>query len=643
MKTNKKYKTEEDPSQVVLKKPLNKFKKQVEEIKVPWWTLSGREAAQAVFQIAFKIEGNQRSMWRANIGWAQLYENLDTLGYMPNFFAPIFGTIPPSASVGNRLTYNIIKSCVDSVTAKIAKNKPRVKFVTTDGTFKEQRRAKKLTQYLDGLFYGADVYNHAQRMFKNACVFGTGCLKVFVEPNTTDIKVECILPTEIIVDQADGVYGKPKQLHQRKNANRENLIGIFPEFAEEINACTSLPHTVLSAADQVMLIESWHLPSRKDAGDGKHTISLENVCLFEEEWKHDYYPFVFYRWTQKLAGFFGMGLCEELAGIQLSINKMLKMIQAAQEYMCVPRVFCEQGSVVAKQKLFDFGIVEYAPGSSLPVFNTASAMPPEIYQFLETLFNKAYEISGISQLAASAQKPAGLNSGVALREFQDIATERFAIQGDKFEQLFLELGRMMIDLTKELYEDNTDLAVKARAKKFVDTIKWSEVELKEDQYVMECFPVSSLPETPEGKLQFVQELAQAGLIEPENIMELMSIPDIEGFMNLKNSSYEDTMKILDNIVDGGDYQRPDPYMNLQLARNLAQGLYLKYQTTDLEEDRLDMLRQWMDDCDLLLTPPPQPPMPQQEQPMPGGPMPGSPIGQPMQPPISDMLPTNPQG
>jgi hypothetical protein len=619
----------------IVKKSLAKSKPADEDIKSHWWFIQDqRQLAQTIFQIAFKIEGNQRSLWRANIGWAQLYENLDTLGYMPNFFAPIFGTVPPSSAIGNRLTYNIIKSCVDSVTAKIAKNKPRVKFVTTDGSFKLQRQSKKLTQYLDGLFYGADVYNHAQKMFKNACVFGTGCMKVFVEPNTTDIRVENILPTEIVVDQADGVYGKPKQLHQRKNANRENLIGIFPEHEEAISSCTSLPHTVLSAADQVMLIESWHLPSKEGAGDGKHTICIENCTLFEEEWTKPYYPFVFYRWTQKIAGFYGMGLCEELAGIQLAINRLLKMIQASQEYMCVPRVFVEQGSVVAKQKLFDFGIVEYAPGSSPPVYNTASAMSPEIYQFLETLFNKAYEISGISQLSASAQKPAGLNSGVALREYQDINTERFAIQGDKYEQLFLELGKMMIDLTKELYEDNKDLSIKSRSGKFIDTIKWSEVDLKEDQYAMECFPVSSLPETPEGRLAFVQELSQAGLIEPEHIMELMSIPDVEGFLNIKNSSYEDTLKMLDKIIEDGEYQRPNEYMNLQLARNLAQGLYLKYQITDLEEDRLDMLRQWMDDCDLLMTPPPQPEISQEQ-------LPGSPQGVPASPPVSDMLPVNP--
>jgi hypothetical protein len=645
MKIKKTYKSKDDQPHKpiglpdVVKKPLSKQGKREDDIKQKWWEYNERQLTESVFNVALRIENNQRSMWRANVGWAQLYENLDTLGYMPNFFAPIFGTIPPSATMGNRLTYNIIKSCVDSVTAKIAKNKPRAKFITTDGSFKTKRKSKKLTQYLDGLFYGADVYNHAQRMFKNACVFGTGCMKVFINPSTTDIKVENILPTEIIVDQADGVYGKPKQLFQRKNANRDNLLGIFPEHVELINSCASLPHTVLSATDQVMLIEAWHLPSKPGADDGKHAICLENVCLFEEPWTKDYFPFVFYRWTQKLAGFYGMGLCEELAGIQLSINKLLKMVQAAQEYMCVPRVFMEAGSNVAKQKVFDMGIIEYAAGSAPPIFNTAPAMPPEIYSFLDTLFKKAYEISGVSQLSASAQKPAGLNSGVALREYQDINTERFAIQGDRYEQLFLELGKMMIDLTKELYEDNPDLSIKSKNKKFVETIKWSDVDLKEDQFTMECFPVSSLPETPEGRLQFVQELAQAGLIEPENIMELMSIPDVEGFLNLKNSSYEDTMKILDDMIDNGKYERPDPYMNLQLARTLAQGLYLKCSTTDLEQDRLDLLRQFMDDCDILMQQAEEqnnqpPPPPEQMQP-------GSPQGVPEQPPVSDLMPSNP--
>jgi len=628
---NKPRKDGEQPRRTVVKKQIQLTPSRTKEggVKDPWWTYEDRELAESVFQVANKIDGNQRSLWRANIGWAQLYENLDTLGYMPNFFAPIFGTVPPTSAVGNRLTYNVVKSCVDSVVAKISKNKPRAKFTTNGASYVQQQRAQKLTEYVDGLFYASDAYKHGQRAFKDACVFGTGFIKTFREPGSTRLLVERVLPTEIVVDQADGVYATPSCLFQRKNANRDALLEAFPERADDINACASLPHTVLSSADQVQLIEAWRLPMGDNPG--KHAVCIENAALFEEDWDHDFFPFVRIVWTEKLAGYFGMGLCEELAGIQLAINKNLKVIQAAQEYLCVPRVFVEAGSVIAKKAAWDAGIMEYAAGTNPPVYNMNDGPPQALYAWLETLFNKAYLVSGVSQLQASAQKPAGLNSGVALREYQDISTERFAIQGQRWETAFLELAKIMIELTKEMVRDGEMPAVTVDSRYGLVEIKWNEVELSEDNYIMKVWPVSQLPETPEGKLQAVQEYAQAGLIDQDNLFELLDIPDIKGFLNAKTASYKSTLRILDTMVNDGTYIPPQPYQNLKQCRDMAQARYLELMSTDIDDDALQLLRHYMDDIDALLQPAAVPvsatPTPQ--------------LGSPAAPPMAEMLPNAP--
>ena len=615
---------------------LKSTKQGEDDIKTRWWRMDEDSIASAIFNVVNRIDVNSRAIWRQSIAYSMLYENItSTLGYMPSLFVPIFSTAPSATTqLSSQLTYNVVKSCIDSACAKLSASKPRVKFITSAGSYDEQQRAEKLTQYLDGIFYAAEVYKHSQMMFRDACIFGTGFLKIFVQDD--EIKVERVLPTEIVVDFADGMYGNPRQMHQRKNADRDTLSQMYPEFADKISSATSLPNLAYSSADHVLCIESWHLPSGKNAKDGRHLICIESTVLFDEPYEFDWFPFAQYKWSEAVAGYWGSGLCKELSGIQLELNKLIKNIQMAQEFFCVPHIMIENGSIVNKNKMYDVGIIEYAAGTNPPIFNTPPGMSPEVYEHVETLFKRAYEITGISQLQASSTKPAGLNSGIALREFSDIATERFSIQADKYEQMFISIANKMLELSKKLYIDNPDLQVKAKNKNFLSTIKWKEVQLNEDKFIMQVFPVSSLPRTPAGRFDMVQDLSQAGLLEREQVVELLQIPDLDKFQDLQNASYNFTMNSLEKITKEGLYIKPDSLQNLQEALKLSTATYLKYKNTeDYEPEKLDLLSQYIDEIHSLVEPTPeeQPPTPQ-EQPQP--------TGVPEQPPTAGLLPTVPE-
>jgi hypothetical protein len=77
-------------------------------------------------------------------------------------------------------------------------------------------------------------------------------------------------------------------------------------------------------------------------------------------------------------------------------------------------------------------------------------MPQEVYQQLERLVNFAYQQAGISQLAAGSKKPEGLNSGVALREFDDNQTDRFASLSRAYDTFFVDLAYQVTDKAKEI-------------------------------------------------------------------------------------------------------------------------------------------------------------------------------------------------
>lgn len=599
-----------------------------------WWQEPKDNAHNHVWSIATKLEDQARERQLDDLRNARLTSNRQFLSLNIPSVAGRSNYKPPSDA--SRLTLNVIKSCVDTASAKISKAKPRPQFITSGGDWKLKKKSKQLTKYLDGLFDAAQVYPTAQEVFVDACTFGTGVLKVIIQ-DEDHIAVERVLPQEILVDEAESYYSNPRQIHHRKFMSRTQLMAMFPDQEANIRtAATTIVANDASQEDMVTVVESWHLPTKANAKDGRRTICISNATLVDEVWKHDFFPFAFLRWSKLPVGFFGQGLAEELTGIQIEINKILRNIQAAQAVMSVPRVFMESGSIVNSSKLQPnpegLSVVPYQ--GNQPTFLTASAMPGEIYSHLDRLVNKAYEITGISQLSASSKKPGGLDSGVAIREFQDIESERFILVGQRWEQLFLDIAKIAIELSRDLYEINPDLNVTVASRSSMEKIKWKEIDLKKDQFVMRCFPTSILPTTPAGRLQAVQELIQGGFLTKEEGGALLDFPDLERANNLSTAAVDDVMSIIEDIVDEGEYTTPEPYFNLDLCVKLGQSMYLRSRKNNVPEDRLELLRRFIDDSKNLLTPPESPAPPP-------APPAEAPLATPEPLPQSDLLPQVP--
>lgn len=599
-------------------------KQPIEQIKSKWWAQPKDEVYRHVFGVVNAIEQNQSYRSLRNIQYARLYSNMDFKGFYGTQFSR---TLNPLLS-SNRVTLNVIKACVDTAGAKIAKNKPKPLFLTDNGDWSQQTKAKNLTKYVEGLFHSEGVYEKAQQIFTDGAVWGTGCLKIFKDEDYGQVKVERVLIDEIKVDDSEGMYGEPRQIHQTKYIHREVLADMFPEYRVKIYSATGGikdEGTQSSSADMIKVIESWHLPSGDGAKDGKHAISIENETLFEEEYTKNYFPFVFWRWSPRLFGFFGSGIPEEIRGIQIEINKHLINIQRAQHLQSHPKWLVENSSKVNTAHLNNEngGIIKFTgtpPESFVP-----PAMSAEIYQHVENLYNKAFEIVGITQLSATGRKPSGLDSGVALREYNDIESERFVLAAQRYEQMFLDIAKIAIDLSRDLYKDNKKLEVKVKGKKFIETIRWKDVDLDEDKYVMTVFPVSQLPSTPAGKLQFVQELIQSGFVDPEYAISLLDFPDLDSYVNIKTASLDDTRMLIEKMIEEGEYQSPEPYINLEYALYLTQSSYLRAKMRNVPEERLELLRRFMDECQAMIGVAAAPPI-------------AEPIAEPEAPPTSDLLP-----
>lgn len=565
-----------------------------------WWTSKKNEVHNDIFSVVIRIRTAQAYRKQDYIRYARLYSNTE-------FDRFVSGVAP--GMFGKKLTFNISKTCVDTACAKISVNKTRPLFLTSKGSKREQTRAKKLTQYMDGVFFQNRIYERGREVFRDCCIFGTGALKI-LEVNG-QVAFEKTFIDEIVVDDMDGRLGTPRQLHQVRLVHREKLREAFKGSLVEKDiemADSDIRPAKTGVTEQIEVVESWHLPSGPNATDGRHVIAIKNATLLDEPWTHDFFPFVFMRWSNPILGFYGDGLVSELVGIQLEINTLLLRIKEAQELMAIPRIFVEEGSSVNTNHITDEvgGIIKYR--GTKPEAMTWTAMNPEIYNYLEYLFKKGFEISGISQLSASSKKPGGLDSGVALREYQDIETERFSVVAEAYQQFYLDIAKIVIPLQRELFEQNPQLSVNVKGKKFMETIRWKDVDMDDDKFIMQVFPTNFLPKTPEGKLQFTQELIQSGFIDPAWGLELLDFPDLEQFFNLKTAAIDDVSEIIDRIIEDEDYTPPEPYMNLQLCLSIGQAAYLRAKTDGTSDVSKELLQRFIDESQALLAQasPPQP-------------------------------------
>jgi len=597
-----------------------------------WWNFPTVEQRGKVLVDYLKaLEMDQSARRLQWVQFSRMYQNQNPMQY----YNSLSNSATAQGQVSQWSSRNVIKSCVDTATSKIGKNRPRPVFLTEDGDWSQQQRAKKLTQFTDGQFDAMRLYEKAAQVFRDAGIFGIGGMKFSVNTQAGSVECERVLIDEIFVDDADAVYGSPSQINHIKFVSKTALKAKFPGKEKIIdNAMSAFKpiHAQSRMGDLVRVFEAYRLPSKPGAKDGKKILAVEGGVLQEDTWEKDYFPFVFFRWCDRISGFWGVGIAEELYGTQLEINKLLRNIQLAQSLVAIPRVFVRPGAMPTVKLDNNIGAVVTTP--TTPDFMTPQAMTGEIYNHLKWLVQSAYDQIGISEMSATGNKPQGLDSGVAIREYEDAVSERFMVVGQKWDQFHLDCAKITIDLNKDLMEMGKSPSVKIVDKDFLDTLDWSKIDLPEDKYTLRCFSASLLPTTPAGRLAKIQELLQAGIIPIEEALRLMDMPDLKAYRNQALASDDLADKMIESCLNG-KFIAPEPQMNLQRALSTAQMRYLEAKLNNAPSSGLAALNRWMEAVKGLLPAAPVPvsPMAPMEQ------TPGA-IATPEAAPQSPLLPFN---
>ena len=595
-----------------------------------WWNIKDpEERANSMWAQAQALETNSSERHQANLRHARLYENCELENLAGSSYA--MAIVQQSLRGRGIVRMNVIAACEDTLAAKITKNKPRPTFLTSGASWTYQMKARKLDKFTRGMFYELDYYETAKEIAMDAFTFGTGIGHLY-KGDEGRVAMERVLPDEIYVDDDDARYGKPRMMMRRKFINREVLLAAYPDKEEmlltadddttSVGAGAGANSTKMTRLPQVEVWEAWHLPSGKKAEDGMHIICTSAGELFCEPWKLDQFPFVVCRYKKRTVGFWGKGIAESLVGIQLELNRLFLSISEQLRRKGRGRLFLQKGSQVNPAHLTNAiaDIVWYT--GQPPIVDSGNAVAPEEFMQIDRLYRAAFQEIGISELSAASKKPSGLDAAVAMREFSDIESERFALVHQEWENLAIHTASLSLELIHEQY-GNKGYKMKMPSKRYVIDVDWKDICMPGQDYVIQLFPTSSLPQTPAARYQKVKEMMADGFIDKATAQRLLEYPDLEAEQNLGAAAIDDADETICGILDEAvPVLRPiEPYQNLELLLTRGTASYLiarRYK--DIEPERLDLLRDLIDQVSALMEASMPPPAPMPGAPAPGGDM-----------------------
>ncbi len=568
-----------------------------------------------------------------------------------------------------QLPDNICKMSVDTLTARVATIRPIPQVLANRGNWKDQRRARKLRQLIQGEFFRQKIHERlSSRIIKDALVARGGVVQVFVDGKTP--KVERVHPWTLFCDEWDAEFGEPLTMFRLRTMDRRKVLAKFGKNAElrqkikEAGYFSSSTKWIRdedrsSTVERVELLEAWYRCPDHDDDDehhecvGRHVIITSNAVLFDEPWESASFPFAWLFYDTPNKGFFGSGLVETLEGYQVAIDYANERHDDALQHSGKMAILRDGGGIMKSELVNGVRVLQVRPGPYEPTVFDMDLVNEHMRMRVPELIERGLNSAGVSQMSAQAKKPAGIEAAVAFQTLDDIESQRHIVFGRRFEAWCMDITRLLIDCIKQIAKKHGDYAVKVPLKGAYLDLKWSDVKV--DGFQLELQSVGQLYTSFTGRLDKLKSLFDMGAIDQFTFMRNLDAGDLQAELDLETVNQLQIDEILESLLDtkrevaandNTDYIAPHKYMNLGWAQRRAHQKRTQAEMDGAPQAVLDLVTRFIDDVQYLedqekasamtpdggpvnpLAPPPGPP---------GGPMPpgGPGGGLPMDP---SMLP-----
>ncbi len=540
---------------------------------------------------------------------------------------------------------NVARAAIGSACAKISTNRPRPFFLTVEGTLELRRQAKQKMLFVEGVMRSEHAYALSRQVFRDACLFPLGIIKVTPDAKRKKVRMERVLRHMLAIDPTDAHDKDPRSLFQHMVMPEASVIAKWGKKVATTAAGMlegmSADYTIQSP---VSVIEAWHLPSGPDEKDGRHVICTNaGDPLVDEPWKRERFPFAWWTWGDPLTGVDGEPMMEELAPYQDDLDEINDMIRSWVQ-SARKRCWVQIGTAVTDEELEAKGLDAGDPATGYykgvkPEFSNDPGPPIHLYEERRHIKAEAFEQVGLSLLLATSQTPKNLESGVAQQEYKDTESARFLDVGQSWEEFFCDptkgIAGLIEDAADDLQEMGIDIEAVGKDDGRFRRIKWSSLKNSRDKFEIDVRPASIFPREVAGRLERIQTLGQMMPGSQALLMTMIDDPDVEEATAITAAPVKAVLYDLQRI-ENGENITPEPFLDLELAKSLALHHYLRAQTYGCDDSVGEAYRNYLMSIEDMLQEamaaqaammaPPGAPMPQDSLQAPPGAGPVPPAG-----------------
>ena len=463
---------------------------------------------------------------------------------------------------------NVIKSCIDTLTSKIAQSKVRPFFNCINGTFKDINVCKNAQQYFDQYFDIEEVNKKVSMAFRDACIFDHGV--IYVDSETKSITKA--LPWQVFVRPAELTYNNVTRAYYCQN---DYPVSMLPE---------KYRNKVLKANPDQEYVTYGIYYDTVDQCKAVYITELDFVEI--EKYEGNRVPFIFLWYNNPIHGGSSVSVVDMLYGIQKEVNTLMSKVKDASQLSPALTFFLPDDATIKSTQLNNRvgNVITYKATSDMSGSPVTVATPNFIdSQYIELINNlkeTAYEMVGISQLSAQSKKPSGLNSGIALQTVEDVESERFEEQLNQVIRCYVEIAKTCLRVfpKEETILPDTPNRLDVRWKDIVDEEKKMQIQFS---------AADSLSKDPSTKLQQLQQLAQVGVIPQERIAQFMELPDLEGGYSLSNNAINAVLSVIRDCIESDNYDVPD-YIPIPMLKTEIINTQLSLRAANFKKNQGDI-------------------------------------------------------
>lgn len=553
--------------------------------KLPWFALEGAAAATAMCDHVDGLRRTELSAYRTRVLQnMRLYEG----GSVLNGVDSKAGT--------KQLQFNLGRSIVDTGAAVLCAART-LPFVQTRGAdFRKRRKAMRLNQGLQTQYQQVGVFDEALQAIPDALIGGLGVIKFFEDSDKDGGTASCqrLLPLSTVWDPTEAASGSPRNIFHVDLIARDTVIenwcrnedgSINHELADKVLKApgassidlTDFQLTRSGTANQVVVVEGWHLPSSAEAGDGRHMIAIPGLALHEEEWKRPRFPLgMLHGWSPGQLGFTGTSLIDLVKPAQRYLEELADHVKKCRRLGSTPKWFVPKASNVEPGQITN-AAVEIIPyeGAQPPTMVVYSGTPVDLEQARAQIREETLSMLGLSTSQVQGEKPAGLTSAVAQRTYEDISSKRHVVNLRHIEKFYLDCAQALVDTNNAIAADKPDFAIDSNARAtWLDAYKWRELMMSDSEALMAVLPVSQLVGSASAQFETAEQWVAAGWTTPQTAKLLAGHPDTEGQADEDTEDLTFANYLVDEILDDRIVNL-DPFMSPDVFISVARPAYLR--------------------------------------------------------------------